>query len=195
MNTELKNKYFLLRHGKNIHQTEKKDIVYDWPDDNPPCVLIEDGIAEARAAGEILKNKAIELIFCSDVCRTSQTAKIVSAIIGFDESKIVYDKRLRDINWGIFGGKNKTQAWEFYDGEPMKKFEMPVPEGESWNECKSRMVEILDELEHEFENKTILIVSHGDPLWLLESYIKGLGKEETLKYREKIINTGEVREI
>ena len=192
----LNNKYFLLRHGQNIHQTEKKDIVYNWPDDNPPCVLIEEGIAEAKAAGELLKTKNIDLIFCSDILRTKQTAEIVADIIGFDKDKIVYDERLRDHNWGIFGGKTKTEAWEFFNGEAMKKFETPVPGGESWNDCKARMVAVLDDLEQNYENKTILIVSHGDPLWLLQSYIKGLSKEESLEQqKELIVKPGEVREI
>jgi broad specificity phosphatase PhoE len=196
MNMDLKNKYFFLRHGQNIHQTEKKDIVYGYPDDNPPCVLIEDGIAEARAAGEILKNKNIEMIFCSDVCRTRQTAGIVADIIGFDKDKIIYDERLRDINWGIFSGKLKSEAWEFYNGEAMMKFEKAVPEGESWNDCKARVVAIFEELEHKYENKVILIVSHGDALWLLGDYIAGLSNVESLAHRKEIyFKTGEVREI
>ncbi|MDD5569453.1 MAG: histidine phosphatase family protein [Candidatus Pacebacteria bacterium] len=195
MNTDFKNKYFLLRHGKNIHQTEKQDIVYYYPDDPSPCELIEEGNEEARAAGILLKNKNIDLIFCSDVCRAKQTAAIVAETIGFDKNKIVYDERMRDINWGIFGGKTKAEAWEFYNGEAMKKFDFAPPEGESWSECQARMVKVLVELENKYAGKNILIVSHGDPLWLLESYIKGLGKEEALRDREKIINTGEVREI
>jgi broad specificity phosphatase PhoE len=195
MNTGFKNRYYLLRHGKNIHQTEKANIVYKWPDDNEPCVLIEEGIAEAKAAGEILKSKQIEVIFSSDVCRTKQTAETVSDVIGFPKDKINFDERLRDVNWGIFGGKTKAEAWEFYNGDAMRKFEEPVPEGESWNECKERMIKVLDELELKYENKNILLVSHGDPLWLLESYVMGLSKEETLKNRERIITTGEVREL
>jgi len=50
---------------KNIHQTVKKDIVYEWPDDPEPCVLLEEGKAEAEAAGYVLKNQNINLIFCS----------------------------------------------------------------------------------------------------------------------------------
>jgi broad specificity phosphatase PhoE len=131
----------------------------------------------------------------SEEAMPRDTAEIVADVIGFLKDKIVFDERLRDVNWGIFGGKTKAEAWEFYNGEAMKKFEEPVPEGESWNECKDRVVSVLDELEQKFENKNILIVSHGDPLWLLESYVMGLGKEETLKNRERIITTGEVREL
>ena len=193
----LKNRYFLLRHGKTIHQAEKKDIIYNYPDDNPACVLLEQGIKEVQLAGEILKGKNIDLIFSSDILRTRQTVKIVAELINYDIEKIVYDKRLRDINWGIFGGKSKEKAWAYYDNDMMKKFEQGVPQGESWDQCKKRMAEVLKEIENNFENKNVLIVSHGDPLWLLEGYMRGKNNEELIleENKKESIKTGEIREI
>jgi len=193
----LKNKYFLLRHGKTIHQAEKKDIIYNYPDDNPACVLLEQGIKEVQLAGEILKGKNIDLIFSSNILRTRQTVKIVAELINYDIEKIVYDKRLRDINWGIFGGESKEKAWAYYDNDMMEKFEQGVPQGESWNQCKERMVEVLEEIEDNFENKNVLIVSHGDPLWLLEGYMRGKNNEELIleENKKESIKTGEIREI
>jgi len=185
-----------LRHGKNIHQTELKDIIYCYPDDETPCSLIEEGIDQAKVAGEKLKDKNIEYIYCSDILRTRQTAKIVASIVGFNEDKIIYDTRLRDINWGIFGGKHKDEAWAFYNGDKMKKFDVPTPQGETWNDCRKRMTGVLNEIENNFQGKNVLIVSHGDPLWLLEGYINGISNEELLNKRaETLIQTGEVREI
>ena len=193
----LKNRYFLLRHGKTIHQTEKKDITYKYPDDNPACVLLEQGIKEVQLAGEILKGKNIDLIFSSDILRTRQTVKIVAELINYDIEKIVYDKRLRDINWGIFGGKSEEKAWAYYNNDMIKKFEQSVPQGESWNQCRERMVEVLKEIEDSFENKNVLIVSHEDPLWLLEGYMRGKSNEELIleENKKESIETGEIREI
>jgi broad specificity phosphatase PhoE len=191
---KLKNKYYLLRHGKNNHQAEKPDVVYFYPDNEPPCFLIEEGIEQVKKAGEALKDKNVDMIFCSDILRTRQTAKIVGEMIGFDLDKIIYDLRLRDINWGILGGKTKTEAWDFYAHNMMNKFELAVPQGESWNECLERMLAVVNEIENNFEGKNILIVSHGDPLWLLEGYVKDLSKEDLIKQRIKTyIDTGEIR--
>jgi len=193
----LKNQYFLLRHGKTIHQTEKKNIIYGYPDNNPPCVLLKEGIEEVRLAGEKLKEKNIDYVFASDILRVKQTVEIIAEIIGYDLEKVVYDKRLRDINWGILGGKNKEDAWAYYDNDKMKKFEMSVPKGESWNQCQERMVAVLNEIENSYQNKNILIVSHGDPLWLLEGYLKGKSNRELIDEmnNNQDIKTGEIREI
>jgi len=193
----LKNRYFLLRHGKTIHQAEKKDIIYNYPDDNPACILLEQGIKEAQQAGEKLKGENIDLIFSSDILRTRQTVKIVAGLIDYNLEKIVYDKRLRDINWGIFGGKSKEKAWAYYGNDIMKKFELGVPDGESWDQCRTRVVEVLSEIENNFENKNVLIVSHGDPLWLLEGYMKGESNKELISgmNRDEDIKTGETRAV
>ena len=196
MKLALKNKYLFLRHGKNIHQVELKDIAYGWPDDVPPCSLNEEGIEEVKRAGETLKDKAIDQIFCSDILRTKQTARIVADIIGFDSEKIIYDERLRDWNWGNYGGRPKTEFWAFYNNDRMKAFGTPIPGGESWNQCRDRLIVVLNEIENKFQNKNILIVSHADPLWLLEGYIRGIDDQTlVIKRKEIVTTTGQVKEI
>lgn len=197
MKLSLKNKYFLLRHGKTIHQTERKNITYGYPDDNPPCVLLEEGINEARLAGEKLKNKNIDLIFASDILRVKQTVKIVAKIINYDLDKVTYDQRLRDVNWGVLAGRSKEEAWAYYNNDMKQKFEKSVSQGESWNQCQERMAAVINDIENKFKDKNILIVSHGDPLWLLERYLKDKSKEELLNElkNNQDIKTGEIREI
>ena len=196
METNLKNRYFFLRHGQNIHQTEKKDMAYGWPDDPTPCALIKEGKEEAEKAGELLEDKQIDHIFASDILRCRETAKIAAGIMGYDLSKIIYDTRLRDWNWGDFGGKPKAEIWSFYDNNRMKAFKTPIPGGESWDQLRNRVVSLLNEIEDEFQNKNILIVSHGDTLWLLEGYIKSIDDQTLLdKRQDMMLKPGEVREI
>jgi broad specificity phosphatase PhoE len=190
-----KNKYFLLRHGQNIHQTEKRNIVYCYPDDNPPCTLIEEGVEEAKKAGELLLNKEIDLIVCSDTLRTKQTAEIVAKIIGHEIKDIVFEERLRDKNWGIFGGGSKSSVWDYYKNDKLKAFDIAPEGGETWNDCQKRIVDVFNELEEKHFGKNILIVSHSNPLWLLEVHLNGLTNQEMLEGYKDIIKTGEVREL
>ena len=91
MKPNLKNRYFFLRHGQNTHQAEHKDIIYIWPDGNPPYCLTEQGKEEAKLAGETLKQDKIDCLFSSDILRCRETAKIVAEIIDYDIDKIIYD--------------------------------------------------------------------------------------------------------
>jgi broad specificity phosphatase PhoE len=196
MKPNLKNRYFFLRHGQNNHQAEHSGIIYMWPDGNPPYYLTEQGKEEVRKAGEILKQDKIDCLFSSDILRCRETAKIVAEIINYDTNKIIYDVRLRDLNWGAFGGKTKEEYWNFYNNDRMKAFDMAIPGGESWNQCQERIVKLFNEIEEEFQSKNILIVSHGDPLWLLEGYIKGMDNQTLLeKRKEMILGTGGLKEI
>jgi broad specificity phosphatase PhoE len=191
---ELKNKYILLRHGQTIHQTQKKNIVYGWPDDNPPCGLTKKGREQIKEAAKKLKNEKIDLIFSSDALRTKETAEIVAKELGL--ATINYDARLRDINWGIYQGKTKFEAWAYYKN-PQSKFKKAPPQGESWNDCLKRVTDFLKELEQKYSGKTILIVSHGDPLWLLEGWFQGKTQKQLLlqKFTGNTIKTGEIRKL
>lgn len=189
------NNYYLLRHGKNIHQGEKKDTIYGYPDDNPPCELNEEGTTEAKNAGNFLKDKNIDLIISSDILRTCHTAEIVAQIIEYDTNNIVLDKRLRDSNWGIFATRKKQELWDFYGGDKIKAFEIAPEGGESWTDCKNRMIDLFQELEKNYNEKTILIVSHSNPLWLLDGYLKNISNQELLDNYSNIIKTGEVRQL
>lgn len=190
---KLRNSYFILRHGRNIHQTEKKGIVYGWPDDDSPCALDSVGRAQIKASAEKLATADINLIFSSDILRTRQSAEIAAERLGI--KKVYYDERLRDVNWGVFQGKTSKEAWEYHNHNMEEKFNKAVPEGESWHDCYKRMTDFLKEIDNKYENKTILIVSHADPLWLLECSLQELGNREMLEKRLNALKVGEFRKI
>ncbi len=140
---ELKNRYFLLRHGQTTHQIEDPKTIYFWPDGNPPYTLTELGRQEIKKRATELKDKKIDLIFSSDILRTKQTAEIVAQELDLE---IKFDQRLRDTNWGVFQGKSMEQAWAFYNHHMEKKFTIAPPEGESWHHVKTRVIGLLKEI-------------------------------------------------
>jgi len=187
------NQYFILRHGQTIYQTKKKKITYPWPD-NPPVKLTKKGIRDIQKGAEKLKNKGINLIFSSDIFRTKQTAGIVAKTLG---SKVYFDKRLRDLNLGVFHGGKKEKFYRLFPN-PQKVFFSGPKKGESWNDVKKRTLNFLKETDKKYKNKKILIISHGDPLWLLEGLIKGLTNQEMLEekfVKRNYIKTAELREL
>ena len=191
---ELKNKYFLLRHGQTTHQIEGPKTIYFWPDGNPPYALTELGKSQIQEKTLQLKDKNIDLIFSSDILRTKQTAQIVAQELGLEPK---FDQRLRDTNWGVFQGKSMEQAWAFYNHNMEKKFTIAPSEGESWYDVKTRVISLLKEIEEKYSQKNILIVSHGNPLWLLEDWINGLNQEQSLERRKNGVpmKMGDLKEI
>lgn len=186
----LKNHYHFLRHG----QTTWRHPDLSYPADNLTSVrLSPEGRKQIETAARILKQRKIDLIFSSDYFRTKQTAGIVSRSLGV---KPIFDKRLRDVGLGRYYGRPKA---EYYRDLPLKtRFQKSPRGGESWNDLKKRVTRFLKEIEKKYRRKRILIVSHGDPLWLLNGTMKDLSQKELLdliRIKKEYIQKGELKEI
>ncbi len=189
---KIHNNYFILRHGHTSYTADSMDIIY------PKSTHFELGITEQgkkdiRKLIPILKEKKIDLIFASDYLRTQITSKIIAEALNIE---IISDKRLRDVNLGIYQGKNKQ---EYYDNiSPRKMFEEGPEGGESWIDCINRIESLIKDIEKHHRNKNILIVSHGDVLWLLE---RGIARKDNIdqlleeRFSIPIIKPGKLRTI
>ena len=187
----MQNTYFILRHGQTSHQLKKERICYPWPEPSP-ILLTEKGKKQIKVVAKKLKKEKIDLIYSSDMPRTRQTAGIVARELKLE---VIFDSQLRDINTGIFRGQPQKKFQKYFS-RPEELFFKPVPKGESWNEVKKRMVNFLKKIDKKYKNKKILIVSHGDPLWLLAGAVKGWKIGDFMKNREvNYIKTGELRKL
>lgn len=187
----MRNKYILLRHGETIYQTKKDDFLYPWPDS--VTILTKKGRNQAETAAKNLKNKNIDLIYSSDFLRARQTARIVAKKLGL---KVKLDKRLRDINWGIYQGGLVKDYLQFFSSVKQRFSKRPA-QGENWRDVRKRMIEFIKDIDKRYKNKKILIVSHGDPLWLLIGAVRGLNEDELLKARNKnlYLKVGQLLEL
>ncbi|KPJ55401.1 hypothetical protein AMJ47_00870 [Parcubacteria bacterium DG_72] len=172
----MRNKYILMRHGETKYQANKSNILYPQKEQFslPITKRAEKGIKQTAK-----KFKSVDLIFASDYYRTKQTANIVAKKLG---KKVFFDKRLRDTNFGIFSGKPDPEHREYFSSK-MQRFSKRPPGGDSWRDIKKRAVDFIKEIDKKYKDKTILIVSHADPLWLLAGYIKGLKEKQLLEKR------------
>lgn len=185
----MKNKYIFLRHGQTKYQAENIDEVY--PKEEVYQLPITDyGKEQIEKAAEELKDLGIDLIFCSVYHRTRQTAEIVTEKL---KIKPVFDERLIDTGTGVFSGKSFKEYEEFFK-DKKERFTKSVPEGESWNEVTERTNSLIKEIEERYQDKTILIISHADPIWLMISYVRGLNQDEALtqrNYKEILPDVGQ----
>ena len=172
---EIYNKYFLLRHGQTIYQKENRDLIY--PDnENSVLSITEDGRKKIEEQAEKLKDlsaqagKKIDLIFASPFLRTKQSAEIVSKTLGVE---IIYDDRLIDMKMGEFAGKPTSVYDDFFLNKKLGLTQRQKG-GENWVDILNRMTSFISDVEKKYQNKNILIISHGEPLWLLAGFFKGL---------------------
>jgi broad specificity phosphatase PhoE len=183
------NNYFILRHGETRYTSELVETVY------PKSAQFNLGITgtgekDIKKIASSLQNKNIDLIVSSDFLRTQMTAKIIAKELNL---KINLDKRLRDVDLGIYKGQSKEKFWREVGKERM--FQRGPAEGESWLDCLKRIESLIKDLEGKYKNKNILLVSHGDPLWLLEKGIALKTPIDKMLKERKIISPGELKKI
>lgn len=189
---ELNNKYYIMRHGQAISNT--KAACSCWPETfkNPLTKLGQETVKEAV---EKLKEsgKTIDLIFASPLLRTKQTAAIAGKIL---KIKPIIDKRLEEIDFGKFNGRNLGGMWKSFKNEE-DRINEGADGGETYSEILARMMDLVEDIEKKYVGKSILFISHEGPLFLLQGKIIGLSIKETIKKfpLEKRIHKSEIREL
>lgn len=178
-----KNTYYALRHGRS----EKNDLklVVSYPEAKE-YHLTEEGRAQVAEGAEWLKDKSIDLIVASDLTRTQESAGIVAEVLGME---VQLDPRLRELDFGEYNNKSHDEYSSFFEkGEDhiAERFKKAPEGGETWTDVTKRMLEFLEDMENTYEGKNILVVSHGDPLWLLQwgSQCKSVMALESVPYPE-----------
>ncbi|MEK7212714.1 MAG: class I tRNA ligase family protein, partial [Patescibacteria group bacterium] len=157
------NAFYFTRHGEarqnvlGINSCYPEKEVYD---------LTDAGVGRANKLAERLRVQGgIDLIFSSDLLRTKHTADIIGAALG---APVATDERLREYNLGAYNG---SKMEDFGQAFPAETRWTNAPEGgETWTQIQERMTGFIKEADKKYQGKKILIVSHGDPLWLVQKY-------------------------
>ncbi|MFZ2303701.1 MAG: class I tRNA ligase family protein [Minisyncoccia bacterium] len=189
------NKYIAMRHGEA--ESNVKSIVSSKINGSNAYGLTEKGRASAEEAGKKLKEKRIDIIITSPFVRTKETAEIVAGAIGFDTSKIIVDERIKEIDTGIFDGKLIAEYRGHFVSVSDKLTKRPEG-GENLLDVKRRVMSLISELETEYKDKTILIVTHEYPIWMLIAGVEGAGISRSVEIKdgkEDFVKTGEAVDI
>ena len=171
------NRYILVRHAEAKNNLESVNSC--WPE-KKKYSLTTIGKDQACRLGRELKKKKIDLIFSSDLLRTKETAEIIAHETNL---RVVYDDRLRELDVGDFNDKS-IEEYHRYFNYPHERFTRPAPNGESLDDLSARTFDFIKFIEKKYKNKTIVIVSHGDPLWMMHSSMAGLTRENEMDTEE-----------
>lgn len=187
---KLKNRYFVLRHGES--KANVQGIILSDPKNVAlSCGLTKKG--EKQVTNSILKNKDLDrniIIYSSDFPRAKESATIAKDILKIN--KIHFTKLLRERFFGNFektSNANYEVVWKYDQNNPDHK----IKKVESVNDLLNRTTKLIRYLEKKFQNKKILLVSHGDSLQILQT---GFLKICPSNHRQiKYLKIAEIREL
>lgn len=169
------NKYFLMRHGR----AENNELNIASGNVNNQHHLTEDGKKSVQENASRFKER-IDLVFVSPFVRTKETAEIVRQTLALPAESVIEDIRLYEMNFGVEEGDTIKNYQEKFPNTA-DLFNTKPEGGENEMEVKRRVGEFLYEIEKKYSDKNILIVSHGDPLWMAMGVSEGDDVPKMLK--------------
>jgi len=159
-------KILLIRHGQTDGNAKKQYCgMLDLG-------LNQNGRLQVEKLGCRLKKDSIQMIYSSDRKRALESARII-----FKGRRINKIAGLREINFGIFEGKNHQEIREtnadIYDRWLIDPYNTAVPESENLLDFQERVTRALEKIILANANKTVAIVCHGGTISIILSRIKG----------------------
>ncbi|HVZ76225.1 MAG TPA: class I tRNA ligase family protein [Candidatus Paceibacterota bacterium] len=155
------NTYYAMRHGEARSNTEGVFDSHGRPDNH----LTELGKEQVAKAAEFVRKEGIDMIIVSPFLRTRETAQIVQRALGLPDQAVMVDERLREYGFGVFSGKKSEEFHAAISFE--SQFDTAPEGGETFVDIRRRVGDFIFELERRYVGKRILIISHGNPLWML----------------------------
>ena len=166
------NNLILLRHGQSQWNLENRFT--GWED----VPLTEQGIAEAKAAGQLMKkNKVhIDVIFSSVLQRATKTAELAIKEMNLEQFwsdgqlLMTKDQSLNERDYGDLVGLNKEETANKYGKEQVRiwrrSYDVSPPGGESLENVVTRVKPyFINFIEPKInEGQDVLIAAHGNSL-------------------------------
>src|SRR5262245_24349230 len=115
----------------------------------------------SRELGRRRANDGLAAVFCSDLARAEQTARIA---FGGSSVPVLVDWRLRECD---YGERNGMPAAELIAGR-RAHLDVPYPGGESWRQAVERVGWLLEDLPRRWNGRRVLLIGHVATRWGLE---------------------------
>jgi len=173
----------LLRHGQS--EWNLKNLFTGWKDVD----LTEQGVAEAKKAGEKLKARGIkfDVAFTSVLRRAQRTLDLVLAEMGSGKIPIIKDQALNERDYGDLVGLNKDDARKKWGDEQVQKwrrsYDVAPPGGESLKDTVARALPyfVQEILPRVLRGERTIVAAHGNSLRALVMVLERLSPEGILK--------------
>ncbi len=146
----------IIRHGETIWNAQQRI------QGHRNSKLSENGIRQAGLVAKALVKRDFDVLISSDLERAAETAGIINKLL---QLPLEYNKNMRERSFGIVEGMTLAEMKEkfpreyrsYKEREPGFKFSG----GESIEQLFNRVTSEIEAIARKFENKKVLIVSHG----------------------------------
>jgi 2,3-bisphosphoglycerate-dependent phosphoglycerate mutase len=169
----------LVRHGQS--DWNLKNLFTGWEDPD----LTRKGVAEARAAGKILKAHGLSFdrAFTSNLVRARHTLQLVLAELGTPDLETARDRALNERDYGVLSGLNKDDAIRKWGDEQVdlwrRSYDVRPPGGESLKDTVARVLPYYCQkiLPAVLRGQRVIVAGHGNSLRALIMVLDGLTPE------------------
>lgn len=153
----------LVRHGEAMSNIQN---IMDAETDDPENGLTERGRAQVAECAQQLHSEHPTIIVASPVRRTRETAEILSRELGVE---VRFDERLHEVATGELEGKS-ISAFLKARG-PLDRWFNDSPHGiESYAHLHERCTSFMEDVLREYVGHTVMVVTHGGIISLLNTY-------------------------
>jgi 2,3-bisphosphoglycerate-dependent phosphoglycerate mutase len=175
----MKKYIYLFRHAES--EFNQKNIFTGWLDPD----LTDKGAQQAFKIGLMLKDKQIDLGYCSQLLRSQRTLAL--ALQYHVTVPVVVDKRIAERDYGELSGTSKEEYLAKYGEEALhtvrRSYDVPPPGGESIKMVEARVMPFVEELlvKMKAEKINVAISAHGNSMRPFRKYFEKLTNEEMMK--------------
>jgi ribonuclease H / adenosylcobalamin/alpha-ribazole phosphatase len=162
---------YLVRHGETDENARMSYLgIHDEP-------LNEMGMWQAHRVAEALSQFPIRLIVSSPLSRAADTAARIQEASGVELWK---DVRLIEGSFGQWEGLTRDEVLKLgsKDAEMLIQWESDPscapPGGESIESLQKRVIQLIEELDQEYRDSSIVLVSHVGPIKALLAEVLGV---------------------
>jgi len=163
----------LVRHYKTTSNETGK--IMGWGDAPPAKNWQEDSNHVAQV---LLKaHLDSQIIYTSSLARAINTGKFYADIL--DIKRVQDTPALNEVNYGKLYNKSKKWAEQYVHGHK-KDPDLVYPDGESFNQMKTRCIAFVESISKKHPDNTVLIVVHAGIIRCLVSHFLKLDYEHNL---------------